>query len=87
MTIEKSSQAFEAFSKSVKNNNVLDDKTTRLIYLAASMAIGCYPWMIHCLSDAKENGISDDEINAAKAVVMAVSAGRVNAQFKDATGQ
>lgn len=43
MTIEKSSQAFEAFSKSVKNNNVLDDKTTRLIYLAASMAIGCYP--------------------------------------------
>ncbi len=43
--------------------------------------------MNHCLSDAKENQISDAEIGAAQAIVMAVSAGRVNAQFKDATGQ
>ena len=43
--------------------------------------------MNHCLSDAKENQVSDEEIAAAKAVVMAVSAGRVNAQFEDATGQ
>tara|TARA_B100000614_G_scaffold244362_1_gene248429 strand:+ start:474 stop:605 length:132 start_codon:yes stop_codon:yes gene_type:complete len=43
--------------------------------------------MSHCLSDAKENHISDAEIGAVKAVVMAVSAGRVNAQFHDATGE
>jgi len=43
--------------------------------------------MNHCLSDAKENRISDEEIGAAQAIVMAVSAGRVNAQFQDATGQ
>ncbi|MDH4205988.1 MAG: hypothetical protein OEV45_10710 [Desulfobacteraceae bacterium] len=35
---------------------------------------------------AKEEGISDDEIGAAQSIVMAVSAGRVNAQFRDATG-
>jgi len=43
--------------------------------------------MNHCLSDAKENHITDQEIGAAQAIVMAVSAGRVNAQFEDATGQ
>ena len=43
--------------------------------------------MNHCLSDAKESRISDEEIGAAQAIVMAVSAGRVNAQFEDATCQ
>ena len=43
--------------------------------------------MNHCLSDAKESKISDEEIAAARAIVMAVSAGRVKAQFEDATGQ
>ena len=42
--------------------------------------------MEHYLSVAKEEGISDDEIGAAQSVVMAVSAGRVNAQLRDATG-
>ena len=42
--------------------------------------------MTHCLSDAKENGIGDDEIGAVEAIVMAVSAGRVKAQFADITG-
>lgn len=42
--------------------------------------------MEHYLSVAKEKGISDDEIGAAQSIVMAVSAGRVNAQLKDATG-
>jgi hypothetical protein len=41
--------------------------------------------MEHYLSVAKEEGISDDEIGAAQSIVMAVSAGRVNAQFRDAT--
>ena len=41
--------------------------------------------MEYYLSVAKEEGISDDEIGAAQSIVMAVSAGRVNAQFRDAT--
>jgi hypothetical protein len=36
------------------------------------------------LGVAKEEGISDEEIGAVLSVVMAVSAGRVRAQFKDA---
>jgi hypothetical protein len=35
--------AYEAFSASVRRNDILDHKTTRLIYLAVSMAVGCYP--------------------------------------------
>jgi hypothetical protein len=42
--------------------------------------------MQHYLSVAKDEGLSDDEIGAAQSIVMAVSAGRVNAQFRDATG-
>lgn len=42
--------------------------------------------MEHYLIVAKEEGISDDEIGAAQSIVMAVSAGRVNVQFRDATG-
>ena len=33
---------------------------------------------------AKEEGMSDDEIGAVQSVVMAVSAARVNAQFREA---
>jgi alkylhydroperoxidase/carboxymuconolactone decarboxylase family protein YurZ len=43
MLPEKLNQAFGSFSTSVKQNEILDPKTTRLIYLAVSMAIGCYP--------------------------------------------
>ena len=40
--------------------------------------------MAEYLSVAKEEGISDEEIGAAQSIVMAVSAGRVNAQLHDA---
>jgi hypothetical protein len=33
---------------------------------------------------AKEEGISNDEIGAAQAIAMSVSAGRVRAQFREA---
>jgi pyruvoyl-dependent arginine decarboxylase (PvlArgDC) len=36
------------------------------------------------LGVAKEEGLTDEEIGAVLSVVMAVSAGRVKAQFKDA---
>jgi hypothetical protein len=40
--------------------------------------------MEHYFGVAKEMGLSNDEIGAVQSVVMAVSAGRVNAQFKEA---
>lgn len=86
MMPEKQKQAFRSFYDSARYNDILDPKTTLLIHLASAMAFGCYPWMQHYLSVAKEEGLSDDEFGAAKSIVMAVSAGRVNAQIKDATG-
>ncbi len=40
--------------------------------------------MEHYLGVTKAAGISDEEIGAAQAIVMAVSAGRVRAQFREA---
>jgi hypothetical protein len=40
--------------------------------------------MEHYLGVAKEKGITDNEIGAAQSIVMAVSAGRINAQFREA---
>ena len=34
---------YEEFAKTVQNNNILDQKTTTMLYLASSMAVGCYP--------------------------------------------
>ena len=36
-------EQFASFAASVRENEILDPKTTRLIYLAVSMAVGCYP--------------------------------------------
>jgi len=41
--------------------------------------------MQHYLGVAREEGISDTEIGAVLSIVMAVSAGRVQAQFRDAS--
>jgi pyruvoyl-dependent arginine decarboxylase (PvlArgDC) len=40
--------------------------------------------MQHYLGVAREEGLTDEEIGAVLSIVMAVSAGRVQAQFKDA---
>ena len=40
--------------------------------------------MEHYLGVAIEEGVTDDEIGAVQAIVMAVSAGRVEAQFREA---
>ncbi len=40
--------------------------------------------MEHYFGVAKEEGLSDDEIGAVQSIVMAVSAGRVRAQFYEA---
>ena len=43
--------------------------------------------MEHYLGVAKASGVSDDEIGAVQTIVMAVSAGRVRAQFREARGK
>lgn len=40
--------------------------------------------MEHFFGVAKENGFSDEEVGAIQAVVMAVAAGRIRAQFREA---
>ena len=55
-----------------------------MLHMAAAMAFACYPWMEHYFGVAKEQGLSDDEIGAVQSIVMAVSAGRVRAQFHEA---
>jgi hypothetical protein len=39
--------------------------------------------MEHYLGVAKEKGITENEIGVAQSIVMAVSAGRITAQFKE----
>jgi hypothetical protein len=37
------SSRYDEFSKAVQNNGIINPKTTTMLYLASSMAIGCYP--------------------------------------------
>jgi hypothetical protein len=43
--------------------------------------------MRHYLSVAKKDGITEQEVDAVRAIVMAVHAGRVRAQFREATAK
>ncbi len=43
--------------------------------------------MEHYLGVTREIGVSDEEIGAVQTIVMAVSAGRVRAQFREARGK
>jgi hypothetical protein len=38
---EEIEKNYDDFAKSVRGNDVLDPKTTLLIYIATSMAVGC----------------------------------------------
>jgi hypothetical protein len=49
--------------------------------------LACYPRMEHYHAVAKELGIAADEIDAAQSIVVAVSAGRGRAQFKEVHGK
>lgn len=42
--------------------------------------------MAEYLGVARKQGVTDDEIGAVQAIVMAVQAGRVRAQFREARG-
>jgi hypothetical protein len=43
MLSKSQEKAFSAFYDSARHNDVLDDKTTLMIHLAAAMAVGCIP--------------------------------------------
>jgi alkylhydroperoxidase/carboxymuconolactone decarboxylase family protein YurZ len=47
------------------------------------MAFGCSPCMEYYLGQAEKEGITAAEIGAVQGVVMAVAAGRVNAQLRE----
>jgi len=75
--------AFAAFYDTARGNSVLEPKTTLLLHLGAAMALGCSPCMDYYLGLAAKEGVSEEEIGAVQAVVMAVAAGRVNAQLRE----
>lgn len=79
----KQQETFGTFYDSVRHNDILDPKTTLLLHLGAAMAVGCTPCMEYYLGQAKKEMITAEEISAVQGVVMAVSAGRVNAQFRE----
>ena len=77
-------KAFGEFYDSARDNTILERKTTYLLHLAAAMAAGCVPCMEYYLKQKSAEGVTDEEIGAVQAIVMAVSAGKVNAQLRQA---
>jgi hypothetical protein len=43
MRTSERQKLFNAFYKSARNNDVLDERTTLFLHLASAMAVGCYP--------------------------------------------
>jgi alkylhydroperoxidase/carboxymuconolactone decarboxylase family protein YurZ len=81
--LDKQRKAFNHFYDSARYNEVLDDKTSLMVHLGASMATGCYPCMRYYLDQVDRVGLTDDEISAVESIVMAVSAGKVREQFNE----
>jgi alkylhydroperoxidase/carboxymuconolactone decarboxylase family protein YurZ len=84
MLPEKQQKTFGDFYDSARENSILEPKTTLLVHLGAAMALGCVPCMEYYLGQAAKEGISGEEVGAVQSVVMAVAAGRVNAQLREA---
>lgn len=84
MLNEKQQKKYADFYESVRQNGILDAKTTLLLHLGTAMAVGCVPCMETYLDAARKEGITQEEIGAVQAAVMAVTAGRVAAQLREA---
>lgn len=84
MLPEKQQKSFGEFYDTVRHNEILEPKTTLLLHLGAAMALGCSPCMEYYLGQVENEGITPEEIGAVQAMVMAVSAGKVNAQLREA---
>ncbi|MGD0585773.1 MAG: carboxymuconolactone decarboxylase family protein [Oryzomonas sp.] len=83
MLPEQQQKVFGAFYDTVRENTILDPKTTLLLHLGAAMALGCSPCMEYYLGQVEKAGVTAEEIGAVQGVVMAVSAGKVNAQLRE----
>jgi alkylhydroperoxidase/carboxymuconolactone decarboxylase family protein YurZ len=83
MLPEKQQKKFGEFYDSVRDNTILDPKTTLLLHLGAAMALGCTPCMEYYLGQVEKEGITSEEVGAVQGVVMAVAAGKVNAQLRE----
>jgi alkylhydroperoxidase/carboxymuconolactone decarboxylase family protein YurZ len=81
--LPKQKELFNEFYNSARYNNVLDDRISLMIHLGVSMALGCYPCMKYYLEQVDDYSLTDDEINAIEAIVMAVAAGKVKQQFNE----
>lgn len=79
----KQQKAFGEFYDTVRENTILDPKTTLLLHLGAAMALGCSPCMEYYLGQVDKEGITAEEVGAVQGVVMAVAAGKVNAQLRE----
>ncbi len=75
---------FLDFYEAARHNDILDERVTVMVHMAAAMALGCYPCMRHYRAQTEAVGITRDELDAVQAIVMAVSAGKVDAQIRDA---
>lgn len=83
MLPERQRQKYVEFYDAARHNGILEPKTTLLLHLGVAMALGCSPCMEYYLGQAEKEAITDEEIGAVQAVVMAVAAGRVNAQLRE----
>ena len=83
---EEQQKAFDQFYSAARHNKVLDEKTTVMLHLASAMAVSCYPCMQYYLAQAEEIGITEEQLGVIQSIVMAVSGGRVMAQFGEARG-
>lgn len=83
MIPEKQRKAFKDFYESALHNTAIDERTSIMIGAATSMALGCYPCMKNYFEKAEKAGITGEELGAVRAIVMAVSAGKVMAQSSD----
>ncbi|BEQ14598.1 carboxymuconolactone decarboxylase family protein [Desulfoferula mesophila] len=75
MISPEQNEAFEKFLATVKDNGVLDEETTTLAFLCASLAIRCRHCAERFIKQAKDQGISEEKMGAVAAVAMCVRAG------------
>jgi alkylhydroperoxidase/carboxymuconolactone decarboxylase family protein YurZ len=76
-------KSFKQFHDDMISNGVIDSRTTFMIEMGAAMAVGCYPCMEILTGMADSKGVSEEELGAIQAIVMAVSAGKVFNQYRE----
>jgi alkylhydroperoxidase/carboxymuconolactone decarboxylase family protein YurZ len=84
MQTERLEESFVNLKNSVNADGILDPKTEIMILLGAAMALACYPCMKSLTKVAKERNVSEEEIETVHGLVMAVGAGRVFYQYREA---